>query len=138
MAIVMLLLPAGLVGVGLSYITAIPWWATSSVVVGLQLLYHYWSNEVKTVNVIKSAASKYENLKYKQYLVPLICQACGKMNNIELDLTKTDFKCEHCEKENGVYVNFTTAVKSSPVYDPKDFLANVSGMENYDGSEQRI
>ncbi len=80
---------------------------------------------METKHILK-ILNKYDKLEYKKYLIPLICQACGFNNSIEIDLTNTEFVCEKCARKNAIYINFSTAIITEPKIDPNDFLANVS------------
>lgn len=115
-----------LISTGLFYLFSwnIIW--TTMILCGLQIIGQYCYNKYIETKHIFKILNKYENLKYKKYLIPLICQACGSTNSIEIDLTNTEFVCSKCEKKNAIYINFSTAIISEPLIDPNDILANVS------------
>lgn len=122
----LILTPAVLLGLGVSYCISVPWWAIAGSLVALQWYFTYWFDKHKQEKIIKDALAKYEGLEYKKYLIPLTCQECGKENNVELDLTKTEFKCRFCERKNAIYINFSTASLTEPLMDLKDIIANAT------------
>ena len=65
---------------------------------------------------IKQALAEYNSKPFKQYMVPLKCQYCGRNQNVAIDLSETEYICETekggCGRKNAIYVNFMTAAIS--------------------------
>jgi hypothetical protein len=144
-----------IVSISTGGIINIPWYWTTLASTGIQWIYHntnrqkrklinlqveyekestkldQLANELETnytahVDLLKKEIEEYASKDYKKYILPLTCQACGKENTVELDLENTEFTCKFCEVENAIYTNFSTVVKTSPMYDVNDFLVNAT------------
>lgn len=121
-----IILPALMLAIGLNLIWNIDILGATILLSTLQIIVYLFYKRMDNIKKIENTLNKYESLKYKKYLIPLICQNCGTTSNIELDLTNTEFTCPHCNTENAIYINFSTALKTNPLIDENDFLANVS------------
>lgn len=128
-----LVLPSLGIGIALDYLLSISWWAITIILISLQIGVNYYltvykeqNSLIKSVSKFEEFIKRYEELKYKKYRIPLTCQACGRENTVELDLTNTEFKCKYCERNNAIYVNFSTAITTEPLLDPNDVIANAT------------
>lgn len=135
--LVMWLAPPAVLGVGLHMLFGVSALAVGLTTVALQWFYNYWYTYHKQFNLVTESLAEqqatideslahYNALEYKKYKIPLTCQGCGRNNDVELDLTNTEFVCSFCELDNAIYINFTTATKTDPVYDMGDILANAT------------
>ncbi len=133
----------------------IPWYWTTLIAIGIQWIYHNTNlqkrklvhlqyeyekeseildktatelehNYNSHLELLKREIEEYSSKDYKKYILPLTCQACGKENTVELDLENTEFTCKFCGVENAIYTNFSTVVKTSPMYDVNDFLVSAT------------
>lgn len=71
-------------------------------------------------------AEEYKSLDYKKFIIPLTCQECGVVNNVEMDLANTEFICKKCNRKNAIYVNFSSASVVDPIT-VDDFLTKAYG-----------
>lgn len=109
--------PAALISIGGYFAFSINAVALFLLIVGLQFLTNLLISKLIDSKRIEKSLSRYDSLKYKQYLIPLLCGSCGKSNSIEIDLNKTEFTCS-CGKKNAIYINFSTAIATDPLYQP--------------------
>lgn len=89
--------------IGLSY------WPIFSGMVTLQIIGKMLFDRFVEFNYIKKSMDEYNKKPYKEYQVPLICQICGKTDNVAMDLSETEYRCTGCHRKNAIYVTFATA-----------------------------
>ena len=87
LALSLWVLPSTMLGLGLWYLFDISWIGIALTGIAAQWFYSYWAKHHREYNRIEKSLERYDSLEYKQYLVPLTCQECGKENEVELDLT---------------------------------------------------
>jgi hypothetical protein len=87
----------------------LPFWPITVGICVLQIVGKILFDRYYEYNLLKTSLEEYTSKPYKEYLVPLICQVCGKTDNVSMDLTKTEYRCTNCERMNAIYVTFATA-----------------------------
>ena len=126
-AISVILLSSAFVATGLHLIFGFHWIGGIVLTLGMLYLYSHVMDRWVDHKILKTAARQYEKIPYKKYRIKLLCQACGNPNIVELDLNNTEFPCRECSRKNAIYINFSTAVISEPLYDAFDHVAVASG-----------
>lgn len=78
----------------------------------LQIVGKYGADRYLEINVIKNGLKEYNQKPYKDFVIPLTCQVCGKVDNVTMDLSETEYRCTSCQRKNAIYVTFATAAMS--------------------------
>ena len=130
---VSLLLPLAMIPLGFSYVSGVV------AVVAIQLVIYFFrksynANKDVTQTIARqeelfnAAIGRYSNLPAKKYYQSFSCQSCYRENNVEIDLdSDLEFKCSHCGVPHAIYVNFSTAVITTPLVESRK-LNNINGI----------
>lgn len=78
----------------------------------LQIVGQHIADRYLEINVIKKGLQEYNAKPYKEFIIPLTCQVCGKVDNVTMDLSETEYRCTSCQRKNAIYVTFATAAMS--------------------------
>lgn len=90
----------------------LPFWPIAVGVSVLQVLGKIVFDRYVEFDFLKKSLEEYNSKPYKEFMIPLTCQVCGKTDNVAMDLSKTEYRCTGCERMNAIYVTFATAAMS--------------------------